>query len=155
MPNFKGDDRAEAHFTPSWLIQELMDVLHRNYNGEITEFLEPSAGDGRLIDAFGDTPYIAYDINPLGNDIVEADYLKTEIEYKEGRVCVMNPPFAKGLKFVYKSLRECDYVVAIMSASSLLNLDYTKYHADEIQYIHNVDFGSCKVNISVMAIRKL
>jgi len=156
MANYKkdGSDRAEAHFTPADLIEEMIDILHYHYKGEIAEYLEPSAGDGRIIDYYGDTPYIAYDINPLREDIIEADYLKTKIPYKEGRVCIMNPPFAKGLKFVKKVMQECDYCVAILGTASIINFDYDNYIADEIIYIKKVDFGSCKVDVALMAFRK-
>jgi len=156
MPNYNkdGTNRAEAHFTPTPLIEELFNILERNYKGKITEYLEPSAGDGRIIDHYGDTPYIAYDINPLREDIIEGDYLKTDIPYKEGRVCIMNPPFTKGLKFVKKVMKECDYCVAVLGTASILNFDYDSFEADEIHYIKKVDFGSCKVDVAVMAFRR-
>lgn len=152
MPNYKGDDRKEAHFTPDYLIDEMFDLLKRFYKGEITEFLENSAGDGRIIDRF-DKPYIAYDIDPLRDDIKKSNYLKEKIEYKSGRVCVMNPPFTPGLKFLYKSLKECDYVVSLLSQNSLLNIDYSKVWVDEIQLWRKTDFGTAKASIILVACR--
>jgi hypothetical protein len=104
MSNYKGDDRAEAHFTTDELINEMFLLKDKYVDFDITEYLENSAGDGRIIDRF-DKPYIAYDINSLRDDIKEVNYLKEKIEYKKGRVCIMNPPFAIGLKFLYKALK--------------------------------------------------
>jgi hypothetical protein len=152
MSNYKGDDRAEAHFTTDELINEMFLLKDKYVDFDITEYLENSAGDGRIIDRF-DKPYIAYDINSLRDDIKEVNYLKEKIEYKKGRVCIMNPPFAIGLKFLYKALKECDYVIALLSQNSLLNIDYDKVWCDEIQLWRKVDFGTCKASVILVACR--
>lgn len=153
MSNYKGDDRAEAHFTTDELINEMFLLKDKYVDFDITEYLENSAGDGRIIDRF-DKPYIAYDINSLRDDIKEVNYLKEKIEYKKGRVCIMNPPFAIGLKFLYKALKECDYVIALLSQNSLLSIDYDKVWCDEIQLWRKVDFGTCKASVILVACRK-
>ena len=107
MSNYKKDDRKEAHFTPNDLIDEMFSLLNKYYKGDITEYLENSAGDGRIIDRF-DKPYIAFDIESRRDDIKECDYLKEKIEYKPGRVALINPPFQKGLKFLYNILEWLD-----------------------------------------------
>ena len=146
---------TEKFYTPDYLIDELFDILKRFHKEEITEYLENSAGGGAILYRF-DKPYIAFDIvNETGReDIKECNYLKEKIEYKKGRVSVINPPFTKGLKFLYKSLEEGDYTVCILSQNSILNLDYTKYWVDEIQLWHAVMFGDCKVTITLMGVRK-
>lgn len=156
MGNYKGEDRLEKHYTPEKLIDELFDMKNRLCDVEITEYLENSAGGGYICDRF-DKPYIAFDIEPEANrtDIIKSDYLKQKIEYKKGRVAIINPPFQKGLKFVYKSLEEGDWCFAILSKNSLLNIDYNKYYATEIQLYKNYDFGACKVGIILVALRKL
>jgi hypothetical protein len=155
MGNYKGEDRLEKHYTPDKLIDELFDMKDRLCDVEVTEYLENSAGGGSICDRF-DKPYIAYDIEPEPDrtDIIKADYLKQKIEYKKGRVAIINPPFNKGLKFVYKSLEEGDWCFAILSKNSLLNIDYNKYYAAEIQLYKNYDFGTCKVGIILVALRK-
>jgi len=155
MSNYKGEDRLEKFYTPPELSSELFSLLDRFHKEPISEYLETSAGDGKLIDLF-DGPYIAFDIKNETNrpDIKECDYLKEKIEYKKGRVCVMNPPFQKGLKFLNKALKESDYVVSILSQNSLLNIDYTKVWCDEIQLWRKYDFGSCKVGLILVACRK-
>ena len=153
--NYKGDDRKEHHETPDELIKEMFSLLTKYYDGEIVEYLENSAGKGRIIDYF-DKPYIAFDIERYTDrdDIKICNYLKEKIPYKKGRVAVINPPFSLGLKFVYKALEECDYCVCILSQNSILNLDYSKYWAEEIQLWRNYQFENTKVSVSIMAVRK-
>lgn len=158
MSNYRGTDRREAHYTTELLIKGLFEMLETNYKEPITEFLENSAGDGRLIDALKEKynlPVLAYDIHDEGRDDITIikDYLKEKIEYKKGRVAFINPPFANGLKFVYKSLKECDYTVSILSINSFINIDYDKYEVDEIYIYRKVDFGTCKQNVCIIGIK--
>jgi hypothetical protein len=155
MSNYKGDDRMEKHYTPKDLIDELFLLKDKYVDFNITEYLENSAGCGNIIDRF-DKDYIAFDIFNETNreDIKQCDYLKEKIEYKEGRVSIINPPFTKGLKFVYKSLEEGDMTIAILAVNSLLNIDYSKYWLLEGQIWKNKDFGSCKVSICIVVLRK-
>lgn len=152
MSNLRYSGDKEAHFTTDELIDEMFDLLKKYYKDDIVEYMENSAGDGRIVDRF-DKPYVAYDINPLRDDIKECNYLKEKIEYKKGRVCMMNPPFNKGLKFLYKALRECDYVITILSQNSLLNIDYDKVWCDEIQLWRKYDFDTCKAGVILVACR--
>lgn len=153
--NYKGADRREHHETPDELIKEMFSLLTKYYDGEIVEYLENSAGKGRIIDYF-DKPYIAFDIEKYTDrdDIKICNYLKEKIPYKKGRVAVINPPFSLGLKFVYKALEECDYCVCILSQNSILNMDYSKYWCDEIQLWRNYGFENTKVSVSIMAVTK-
>jgi 16S rRNA G966 N2-methylase RsmD len=158
MANYKGDDRLEKHYTPIELLDEMWDIVER-FHPNPTEILENSAGGGAMIDYIKDKSnvnIIAYDIHneTLREDIKECNYLKEKIEYKEGRLAFINPPFQKGLKFCYKALEECDRVIAILSQNSLINIDYDKYYLEEGQLWRNVDFGSCKVGICIISLRK-
>lgn len=155
MSNYKGEDRLEKFYTPSELIDELFLLKDKYCDVKITEYLENSAGGGAICDRF-DRPYIAFDIlpEPDREDIKQCDYLKEKIEYKEGRVAIINPPFQKGLKFLYKTLKECDWVFAILSQNSLLNLDYSKVWVEEIQLWRKYDFNGTKAGIILVAARK-
>lgn len=161
MSNFKGEDRLEKHYTPDHLNIEMLEMLQTYHKEPITEFLENSAGSGRLIDylkkEYPDIPVIAFDIlnETQRKDITECDYLKNKkIGYKAGRVAFINPPFSNGLKFVYKALDECDYCVSILSINSFLNIDYDKYEVDKIYIYRMVDFESCRVSICIIGIKK-
>ena len=154
MSNYKGEDRLEKFYTPKELIDELFIIKDKYCDVQITEYLENSAGGGAICDRF-DRQYIAFDIHPEEgrDDIKQCDYLKEKIDYKPGRVAIINPPFQKGLKFVYKALKECDWVFAILSQNSLLNLDYSKVWAEEIQLWRKYDFGGTKVGVILVAMR--
>ena len=160
MGNYKGEDRLERHFTTEYLYNYMnTEILKKYYKGDITEFLENSAGDGRMVDYLKseyNLPVLACDISNdyEREDIKECNYLKEKIEYKKGRVGFINPPFNKGLKFIYKTLEECDYCVAILSVSSFLNIDYDKYDVDTIDIFKNYDFDSCKTTICIIGISK-
>lgn len=142
MPNYKGSDRLEKHYTPDFLKVEMNKMLCEFHREPITEFLESSAGDGALIDylksEYSDIPVIAYDIKNETHrkDIKECNYLKEKIGYKKGRVCFQNPPFQNGLKFVYKSLEESDYCVSILiySRKSTKNLQFYLYQFNPYDY---------------------
>lgn len=154
MGNYRKDNMEEKYYTPDYMVEELFNLKDKYVDFEISEYLENSAGGGSIVDKF-DKPYKAYDIiNETGReDIIECDYLKEKIEYKKGRVTIMNPPFNKGLKFLYKSLKEGDYTIALLSQNSLLNMDYSKVWVEEIQLWKKVTFGSACVNIILVACR--
>ena len=158
MSNIKLTNKEEFHSTTEELYKHMYSILEKYYHEPIEEILETSAGDGRLIDYLNSKGHKvkAYDIvNRTGRaDIEIGDYLKTKIEYKKGRVTFQNPPFAKGIKFIYKALEESDYCVSILALSSFLNLDYEKYEVDTIDIFRNYDFGSCKTSICIVGIRK-
>lgn len=159
MANYKGNDREEFHKTTRSLMEYMSEILEKNFDiNNITEFLENSAGDGEMIDYIKDKyqkPVIGYDIvNRTGReDILIGDYIKQKLEYKRGRVAFINPPFAKGIKFCYKSLTECDYVVSVLSVNSFVNLDYDKYKVDDIYIFPNYNFGTCKQSVCIIGMK--
>jgi hypothetical protein len=90
-----------------------------------------------------DTPILAYDIynSTKRPDIIEADYLKTKIGYKKGRVVFFNPPWSKGTKFLNKSYDEADYWICLFSANTLLNIDYEKFYLIEGEIHRRITFN--------------
>ena len=62
---------------------------------EKEKFLEPSAGSGNFLPYLSN--YKAYDIKPEGNNIIQADFLTLELEYKD-YITIGNPPFGKRSK---------------------------------------------------------
>lgn len=150
--------KLEKHYTTSELYNHMWDEILMKYNPNFLDFLETSAGDGRLIDFINSKGYDvkAYDIynETDRDDIKQCDYLKTKLDYKKGRVTFMNPPFKYGLKFIYKALEETDYCISILSLNSFLNIDYDKYEVDTIDIFRDYDFGSCKVGICIVGIKK-
>lgn len=153
------DNMNEKYYTKIEYLDIMYNML-KNNNIEAEEWLENSAGCGNIIDYLkgkSDKNIIAYDIHNETNrsDIKECNYLKEKIEYKKGRVAFINPPFTKGLKFIYKALDECDYCIALLSISSILNLNYDKYEAiGNIFYRKKADFGNTTVDICFMLVKK-
>ena len=96
-----------------------------NLGLEISEFLEPSAGEG----IFSDYLYkrglnvIAMDIEPKNNYIIKQDYLTCNIGYKAKRFIIGNPPygskFALARKFYNKSCELGDYISFILPIRQL------------------------------------
>jgi hypothetical protein len=69
----------------------------KNYN-----YLEPSAGSGFFISGienkFSPRKIYAYDLEPQSDNIVQADFLKTQPIYSKNNIIVGNPPFGKRAK---------------------------------------------------------
>ena len=161
MSNKKVGD-LEKIYTPNKLTDFLIEQVKKFNNTPITEILEPAAGSGQMVDRiqehYESVPILAYDIyNETGrDDIIEADFLKLKgLEYKPGRITIMNPPFTKGLKFIYKCLEYSDLVFAITSSNSFMNVDYDKYEMLELYFIKQAEFSDGnKYAINIMVIKK-
>lgn len=116
----------------------------KNNGYDISEFLEPSAGNGvfsNYIATFG-LDVIAIDIAPEGDNIIQADYLEYPLEYVQGRCVIGNPPYGNRLslanKFFKKSIEICDYIVFILPISQLNNTQ-TFYQFD---LLYSEDLGT-------------
>jgi hypothetical protein len=105
----------------------------------VTEYLEPSAGSGNFSNLIEGC--IAYDIKPTGRNIIEVDFLKLNIPYKEGRLIFGNPPFGDrnnlARSFYKKATELCDAIAFILPISQLNNSD-SLY---EFDLIKSVDLG--------------
>lgn len=116
------------YYTPQHIvdlvIQRTKEVIGLD---NISEFIEPSAGNGVFLDKLYELgkPVYAYDLYPEREDIKEQDYLKLDLDYKKGRCIIGNPPFgwANSLlkKFYSASIRISDFIVMIMPISQLNN----------------------------------
>jgi hypothetical protein len=91
----------------------------------ITEYLEPSAGNGVFLD-FLPIETLSYDIEPENDKIIKQDYLSLDLNYKKGRCVIGNPPYG-GLrndlvyKFYKKSIEIANYISFILPISKLNN----------------------------------
>lgn len=157
MANVDKTNKLEKFYTEGILLDKVWELLNENIDiSNITEFLENSAGGGNMIDYLKDKtdiPIIAYDIKneTKRDDIIELDYLKHNIDYKEGRCTFMNPPFTKGLKFFYKAIEESDYVIAILATSSIISFDYEKYGIPKMYNIKGgYKFNNKKMDICII-----
>ena len=109
-----------------YCVNKTLNILQEN-GYEVNEFLEPSAGQGVFVNylyTFSKN-VIALDIEPKAENIIQADYLTYELEYKKGRLIIGNPPFGSKLnlarRFYKKSIEMGDYISFILPISQLNN----------------------------------
>jgi hypothetical protein len=90
---------------------------------DYTEVIEPSAGDGAF--SLKIPNCIAYDIAPEHESVIEQDFLKLNLPYKEGRLIIGNPPFGSrntlSVKFFKHSVNMGDYIAFILPVSQYNN----------------------------------
>ena len=115
----------DKYYTPvdlaKYCVEKTKEIIGED---NITEYLEPSAGSGVFL-KYLDKPYLAYDIEPEGENIVQADYLTLNLEYKKGRCIIGNPPYGikntLSVKFYKKSIELSDYIAFILPIGQLNN----------------------------------
>lgn len=88
----------DKYYTPVELATRLTKLTLEKINAKPSEIMEPAAGAGSFLHSIKETrvPYLAYDIEPGDegtNKIIKADFLQLNIPYKQGRLCIGNPPF--------------------------------------------------------------
>ena len=125
-----------------YCVNKAWDVI-KDLGYEVSEFLEPSAGEGVFSNylATSGLDVIAIDIEPKGEDIIKADFLTYDLEYKEGRFIIGNPPFGTRLnlaqKFYKRAIELGDYIAFILPISQLNNTQ-SMY---EFDLVHSEDLG--------------
>lgn len=113
----------DKYYTPidlsTYCINKTFEIIGKE---NITDIIEPSAGNGSFSNQLD---CMAYDLYPEGDDIIEQDYLKLDLEYKKGRLIIGNPPYGRCLnlaqKFYKKSIEIGDYISFILPISQLNN----------------------------------
>ncbi len=126
----------------NYCVNKTLDVLQDN-GYAISEFLEPSAGTGVFSNylATSGLDVVALDIDPKAEDIIQTDYLTYDLEYKENRLIIGNPPYGSRLslakKFYDKSVCIGDYISFILPISQLNN----KQMLYKFDLIYSEDLG--------------
>ena len=111
----------------------------------ITEWLEPSGGNGVFLDYLPDGTY-SCDIEPEDdlNRVVKQDYLTLDLEYKKGRCIIGNPPFGHMsklmIKFYKKSIKLGNYISFITPISFKDNIKQVY----EYDLLYSEDLGMQK-----------
>ena len=132
----------DKYYTPKDLAKRLIDTTIKVlvYNGvnDIEDIIEPSAGNGAFSSQIKCT---AYNIEPEFKDIIKADFLKENIEYKKNRLCIGNPPFGNSNSLSVKFYKKCceigDYIAFIQPISQLNN----NLQMYEFDLIYSEDLG--------------
>lgn len=138
MAKIENDKYYSPQHIVDLVIQRTKEVIGLD---NISEFIEPSAGNGAFLDKLYELgkSVLAYDLYPERDDIMEQDYLKLDLEYKQGRCVIGNPPFGikntLSVKFYKKSISLADYIVFILPISQLNN----NQQMYEFDLIHSED----------------
>lgn len=151
----------DKYYTPPELAKRLIETTLKVLSGNtITDIIEPSAGNGSFSNQIECT---AYDIEPgeeginkiikashgdegikpqCSNQIIKADFLQLNIPYKQGRLCIGNPPFGHSNNMSIKFYKKCceigDYVAFIQPISQLNN----NSQLYEFDLIYSEDLGT-------------
>ena len=129
----------DKYYTPvdlaNYCINKTFEIIGKE---NITDIIEPSAGNGSFSNQLDCT---AYDLYPEGNNIIKQDYLKLDLPYKKGRLIIGNPPYGKSntlsVKFYKKAVELGDYISFILPISQLNN----NQQMYEFDLIYSEDLG--------------
>ena len=144
----------DKYYTPDDLAKYCVEKTKEIIGEEnITEYLEPSAGAGVFLKYLKDKPYQAYDIKPEGDNIIQADYLSLDLEYRKGRCIIGNPPYGRAnnlsVQFYKKSIKIGDYISFILPISQLNNnqqmYDFDLIYSEDLgkQIYSNIKLHCC------------
>ena len=130
----------DKYYTPIELIKHCIDKTKEVLGDSVTQYIEPSAGDGGWLDMLPkDT--LSFDIKPEDPRITKQDFLTLQLDYKSGRCCLGNPPFGRALnlarQFYNKATELGDYIAFILPISQLDN----NYYLDRFDLIYSEDLG--------------
>lgn len=133
----------DKYYTPidlaNYCWQKTVDIIGID---NITHIIEPSCGNGAFYH-YNIKPDVGYDIEPDFDcdNVCVSDYLSADIEYRQGRLIIGNPPYGSKLylaqMFYKKSTKIADYIAFILPISQLNNTN-SMY---EFDLIHSEDLG--------------
>ena len=129
----------DKYYTPVDLAKYCIDKTFEIIGKEnITDIIEPSAGNGSFSNQLDCT---AYDLYPEGDNIIKQDYLKLDLPYKKGRLIIGNPPYGRAnnlsVQFYKQAIKQGDYISFILPISQLNN-NQKMY---EFDLIYSEDLG--------------
>ena len=109
----------DKYYTPNHIVEHCVSKLREFVGDSVTEIIEPSAGNGAFIKSldnhFSCNKYY-FDLIPEYDKIKQQDFLELDLEYKQGRVIVGNPPFGNRstliVKFFKKAVQLGDYIAS-------------------------------------------
>lgn len=112
----------DKYYTPEEVVEDCLTFV-RSLNLNVSEIIEPSAGDGAFSKKIKNCT--AYDIAPEDESIIKADFLTLDVPYKEGRLIIGNPPFGNSnsgsVRFFKKAVEMADYIAFIQPISQYKN----------------------------------
>lgn len=141
------------------LFQKTLEIL--NIKEENYVFLEPSAGEG----SFSSLPTncIAYDLEPMAENIQNANFLELEL-YHDNLITIGNPPFGKRAKLAVDFFNKCakySNVIAMIFPNQFnkyntqsqlderFKLIYKKSLDDDIFYFEDKKFNGIRCTFQI------
>lgn len=137
----------DKYYTPTDIAKHCIDVVN-GLNLDITEVIEPSAGNGSF--SLQIPNCIAYDIEPEHKSIIKQDFLKLKLPYKQGRLFIGNPPFGNrnslSISFYKHACKMGDYIAFVQPISQLDN-NMQMYYFDLIhsEPLPEIEFSGKKL----------
>ena len=137
----------DKFYTKPEVAKECYNFLISKYDIKDKKFLEPSAGNGSFLPFLKD--YIALDIKPENDDIIEQDFLLYETEI-DNFITIGNPPFGSrsklAIQFFNKASEFSDIIafivpVSFMKWSVQKNLD-SNFALNSYIYLEPESFSS-------------
>ena len=119
----------DKYYTPTEIVEYCVNKVKEIVADDVTEIIEPSAGNGAFIESLDNNfncDKFYFDLIPEHDKIKQQDFLELDLEYKQGRVVIGNPPFGNRstliVKFFKKAVRLSDYIAFILPISQLNNI---------------------------------
>ncbi len=123
-------NKHDKYYAPQWLVEYAVEKTLENVPmDEITEIMEPAAGNGAFIPYIEDIaedyniPAKFFDKFPDKSEpkIKYQNFIKAPIPYKKGRLILTGPPYSRGLwfEFAEKAGKIADYVAFISPYSAM------------------------------------
>lgn len=131
----------DKYYTPEYIVDKCINLV-KCHISNISEFLEPSAGNGAFSLKLENCK--AYDIEPEHPSIIKQDFLTLELPYVKDRCIIGNPPFGKSnvliQRFLNKSIMIGDYIAFILPSS--FHNSFSLFYKFDL--IYSEDLGSIK-----------
>ena len=97
----------DAFFTKDEVAQRFVDKVNSLFPfEEFNTIIEPSAGSGRILHKLPQRA-VGYDLYPMSDDIVEADFLSVDMNPYGRTIVVGNPPFGRQSKLAVQFFNKC------------------------------------------------
>ena len=134
----------DKYYTPQHIVDKCVNKVKEIVADDVTEIIEPSAGNGAFIESLDNNfncDKFYFDLIPEHDKIKQQDFLELDLEYKQGRAVIGNPPFGNRstliVKFFKKAVRLGDYIAFILPISQLNNVKQLY----EFDLVYSEDLG--------------
>ena len=134
----------DKYYTPQHIVDKCVNKVKEIVADSVTEIIEPSAGNGAFIESLDNNfncNKFYFDLIPEHDKIKQQDFLDLDLEYKQGRVVIGNPPFGNRstliVKFFKRAVLLGDYIAFILPISQLNNVKQLY----EFDLIYSEDLG--------------